>query len=336
MKIVVFGGNGMLGKALAKKLRLEDLDNEVFCPQSKNVNLLSYAQTATYLNDIKPDAVYNCAGKVGGIVENTNNQYQFLIQNAQIAINVVDACVRADVKSYYYIASSCCYPDRESVQGSLFVPSKRGMEPNYLMSGRLERTNEGYGMAKLLGIHTIKHINDEDKDYRAFIPCNLYGPGDNFSESGHVLAGLIKRTYEAYANANPYITNWGSGEPYRQFLHVDDCASGIIIGVNRLYDPTKKQKIINVGDDEEHRIMDLAHNISVIIQRHFNDTIFRRPTWDKTKPDGITSKFIDSTPLYNVGWKPRIDLIDGIKGMIHEYETYRREGPAPAYNLQKF
>jgi GDP-L-fucose synthase len=287
MTALILGATGMLGSAMMRRLPGS------IGLSSKDCNLLNQKQVHEIF-DLDFDVIYHCAGLVGGIMDNMNNQYYFLMDNAKMALNVIDMARTCGVEKVYYISSSCVYPNA----------CEQPMKEKHILTGPLEPTNGGYAMAKLLGMEAAKYAG-----YMSMIPCNLYGPNDNFSESGHVLASLVRKVCDAQKNGKSSITVWGNGTARREFLHVDDCADAIV-AATQLDVP-----YINVGSGEDISIHDLARLIIDIV-RWDGDIVF-----DTSKPNGMMRKLLDTSLLDSIGWKQKISLESGISQMITDYRS---------------
>lgn len=309
MRIFVAGHKGMVGSAIAGKLRT--LDHDVITVDRQQVDLLDQAAVATFLSGIRPDAVVLAAAKVGGIGANNSLPGTFIYENLSIQTNVVHAAYCADVTRLLFLGSSCIYPRM----------APQPIPESALMSGQLEPTNEPYAMAKLAGIKLCESYNRQyGVDYRSIMPTNLYGPGDNFHpEHSHVLPALLRRFHEAKAHGLPSVTLWGTGTPRREFLHVDDMADASVFAL--MLDPqayasvtTPMQSHINIGTGTDISIADLSLVIARVVG-YEGEIVF-----DTSKPDGAPRKLLDISKILSLGWAPQIDLI---KGVADTYEWYR-------------
>ena len=250
-------------------------------------------------NYVKPEIVINAAAKVGGVT-NSQSPYEFLFQNLQIQNNLIDLSFKNDIEKFIFLGSSCIYPKY----------SEQPIKEEYLLSGYLEKTNESYAIAKIAGLKLCEALkNQYGKKYISIMPCNLYGPYDNFDLiTSHVLPAMIRKFHEAKDEKSDLVL-WGTGKPLREFLHVEDLADAIVFSLeNELND-----SIYNVGFGSDISIKDLANKIKNIIG--FKGKII----WDSTKPDGTPRKIMDSSKFSNYGWKPKISLSDGIKNTYNWY-----------------
>lgn len=287
MTALILGATGMLGSALMRRLPGS------IGLSSKDCNLLNLRQVYEIFN-FDFTEIYHCAGLVGGIMANMNNQYDFLMDNAKMAINVIDAARSCGVENVYYISSSCVYPN----------VCEQPMREEHILTGPVEPTNGGYAMAKLLGMEAAKYAG-----YMSMIPCNLYGPNDNFSEGGHVLAALVRKVCDAQKNGDSSITVWGDGSARREFLHVDDCADAIVAATE--FD----SPYVNIGSGKDIAIHDLVKLVADVAGWDGNIL------FDTTKPNGMMRKLLDTSLLDSIGWKQKISLETGISQMISDYRS---------------
>lgn len=291
----------MVGSALARQLVARG--DEVITRHRSELDLLDQAAVRDFMLKERPDAVILAAAKVGGIHANNTYPAQFIYENLMLECNVVHQAYAAGVSRLLFLGSSCIYP-RE-------VPQP--IAEDALLTGVLEPTNEPYAVAKIAGIKLCESYNRQyDTDYRSLMPTNLYGPGDNFHpENSHVMPALIRRFHEAVEDGSDEVLIWGSGKPRREFLHVDDMAAASLFVLD-LDKPTYQAVTnpmlshINVGFGEDVSIGQLAHLVAEV-------TGFKgRLRFDLTKPDGTMRKLMDVSRLTALGWRPRIDLRQGI------------------------
>jgi len=310
MTILVLGGQGMLGSALVRSLANQK--EEVITHNRAACDLTDSWSTYDYIKHIRPTTIYHAAGLVGGILSNMNNQYEYLFKNVTMASNVINAAATFSVPNLFYISSSCVYP----------AICAQPMKENMIFDGYPETTNRGYALAKLVGMKLTKYVrNERQLNYLTMIPCNLYGPNDDFSIGGHVLASLIKKICDAQRLNQKTITIWGSGAAFREFLHVDDCASAITHVVNTLFESKKvPPDYINIGSGKEISIMNLALLIREIVG--WNGMILR----DMSKPMGMLHKLLDIQYLNDIQWKSKIPLREGIERLVNEYNANLLEG----------
>jgi len=266
----------------------------MFVPHSE-LDLKKQSQVYSFIKETNPDVIINAAARVGGILANKNFPYEFLLDNMQIQNNLISSAHDLNTSKFIFLGSSCIYP-RLSLQ-----PIKE----NYLLTNSLEPTNEYYAIAKISGLKLCEAIRKQfNKDFVSLMPCNLYGPEDNFNlESSHVIPAMIQKFYHAKQNNKSSLNLWGTGKPLREFLHVDDLANAIALAVeNEL-----PESIYNVGSSVETSIKGLAEIIQSVIG--YEGVV----NWDYTKPDGTPRKLLDSSKIIQLGWRPKCDLKKGIK-----------------------
>lgn len=300
MTILVAGGTGLAGSAIVREL--ERISKKVIGISSKDVNLLDRAKTFSYIKDLKPKIIIDAAAKVGGVGSNNAYPVEFLSQNLQIQSNLMDAAHEAKVEKFVFLGSSCIYPKNCS----------QPIKEDYLLTGELEQTNSAYAIAKIAGIELIKSYRKEyGYSWISIMPTNLYGPNDSFDlENSHVLPALIRKFVEAKRNNSPEVVLWGSGNPLREFLHVDDLAKAILVCLEK-YDNSQQ---INIGSGDEISIKDLGQKIA-------NLTGFTgKVVWDSNRPDGTPRKVLDSTKINKLGWKAAITLDQGIAAIVEWYQ----------------
>ena len=299
MTILVAGATGLAGSAIVRELTR--IGRPVVGISSKDVDLLDRNATFNYLSRLKPNSVIDAAAKVGGISANNSHPVQFLSDNILIQTNLMDAAHNANVEKFVFLASSCVYPK------SCPQPIKE----EYVLTGALESTNSAYAIAKLAGIELIKAYRKEfGHKWISVMPTNLYGPNDNFDlESSHVFPALIRKFIEAKKSNASSVDLWGTGKPRREFLHVDDLAKAIIVCLDG-YDSDQQ---INIGTGIDLTIAELAEKIAENIG--FSGNI----NWDVAKEDGTPQKVLDIQKITNLGWKPTINLDQGIKLTVEWY-----------------
>ncbi len=312
LKIFIAGHRGMVGSSLARLLDTED--NEIITKNRSELNLLDQNQVQSFFKDEKIDQVYLAAAKVGGIHANNTYPAEFIYENLMIETNVIHNAFLGDVKKLLFLGSSCIYPKN----------ANQPMKEEELLTGKLEATNEPYAIAKIAGIKMCESYNRQygkshGIDYRSIMPTNLYGPGDNYhSENSHVIPGLINRFHKAKINNLPNVTIWGTGIPKREFLYVDDMARASIHLMNidkaTYYRNTLPMcSYMNVGSGKELTIKELAETIKDVIG--FKGEI----NFDPNKPDGTPRKFLNSEGIFNLGFKPKISLKEGLIKTYQEY-----------------
>jgi GDP-L-fucose synthase len=299
MTILVAGATGLAGSAIVRELTR--IGRPVVGISSKDVNLLDRNSTFDYLNNLRPGTVINAAAKVGGINANDIFPVEFLSENIQMQTNLMDAAHETGVKKFVFFGASCIYPKN----------SNQPIKEDYLLTGELEQTNSAYAIAKISGIELVKSYRKQyNHSWISIMPTNIYGPNDCFDlEIGHVLPVLIRKFIEAKKNNFQEVMLWGTGQPLREFLYVDDLAKAVLVCLEKYDNPQQ----INIGSGIEVSIKDLAQMIST--QVGFSGKI----TWDLSRPDGTPRKVLDSTRITNLGWEPSISLDQGIKTTIEWY-----------------
>jgi GDP-L-fucose synthase len=292
--LFVAGHRGMVGSALVRALRAGGHRNLIVRSRDE-LDLRDAAAVDAFLAEARPAYVFIAAAKVGGIVANQTQPADFLQQNLQIASNLIAGAHRAGVQRLMYFASNCIYP-RDCVQP---------MPESALLTGPLEPTNEAYAIAKIAGLKLCEaYQRQHGRDYVAVMPASLYGPNDNYTPGhSHVLPALLRRAHEARERGDAEIVVWGSGTPRREFLYVDDLAQACIGLMSLGY----KGAPINIGSGADLSIRELAE--AVVETVGFKG----RLVFDATKPDGMPRKLLDSTRIRSLGWRPTVDLHDGLR-----------------------
>jgi GDP-L-fucose synthase len=293
MSIVVAGHTGLVGSAIYDLLKSKGED--VLGLNSQVVDLLDLPKTNEFIMDVKPQVVIDAAALVGGIKANNAFPVEFLSNNLQVQLNLMDASHAAKVERFVFLGSSCIYP-RDCPQ-----PIKE----EYLMTGPLEKTNSAYAIAKIAGIELVKSYRKQFQHrWISLMPTNMYGPRDNFSvESGHVLPSLINKFVTAVESGKRKVSLWGTGSPRREFLHSRDLAEATVF----LIDNYDGDLHVNVGSGEDLRISELATLIAK--EADFDGEV----EWDTSKPDGTPRKLLDISRIRELGWEPKVTLQEGIK-----------------------
>jgi GDP-L-fucose synthase len=305
-KVWVAGHRGMVGSAVAAAL--EARGDFLFRVDRTQVDLRDQAAVTAWLAESRPDQIILAAGKVGGIHANDTFPADFIYDNLMIAANVINAAHEAGVDRLVYLGSSCIYPK--------FAPQP--IREDALLTGPLEPTNEWYAMAKIAGIKLCQAYRKQyGRRYISVMPCNLYGPGDNFDlATSHVLPALMRKFHEAKTAGNPEVVVWGSGSPLREFLHVDDLARGVIACLDG-YDGYEH---INCGAGTEVSILELARMIQEAVGYQ------GKIVFDASKPDGTPRKIMDSKRIAELGWRPRMTLAEGIAQTYQWFLQHRAAG----------
>lgn len=292
----------MVGSAILRKLKEEGYTNFVL-RSSKELDLRDQQDVSGFFAETKPDYVFLAAAKVGGIVANNTYRADFLYDNLMIQSNIIHESFKNQVKKLMFLGSSCIYPKL----------APQPMKEEYLLTGELEYTNEPYAIAKIAGIKMCDAYRAQyGCNFISVMPTNLYGPNDNYDlNNSHVLPALIRKFHEAKINNAPEVLIWGSGKPYREFLHVDDLANACYFLMNQY----SESGFINIGTGEDIQINDLAMLIKQIVG--FSGEIHHDPA----KPDGTPRKLMDVSRLRNLGWSPHIPLKEGIKKVYEDFLT---------------
>ncbi|MGI9169612.1 MAG: GDP-L-fucose synthase [Caulobacteraceae bacterium] len=296
-RVWVAGHRGMVGSAIARRLAREDC--QVLAVERAQLDLFDQARTWSWMVEARPQVVFLAAARVGGIAANSARPADFLRDNLQIEVNVIEGARRAGVEKLIFLGSSCIYP-------------KLAAQPiveETLLTGPLEPTNEAYAIAKIAGVKLCQAYRAQyGLDFISAMPTNLYGPGDNFDlESSHVLPALMRKAHEARLRGDGALVMWGTGSPRREFLHCDDCADALVHLAKAYSDAGP----VNVGAGEDISIADLTALVARVVG--FRGEIVADPT----KPDGTPRKLLNIERLRSLGWSPTIALEDGVE------RTYR-------------
>lgn len=303
VKIYVAGHSGLVGAAVAQALKENGFKN-IITKSHKELDLLRQPDVEDFFKQQRPDYVILAAGKVGGIKANTTYPAQFIYENIAVQTNVIHSAYLFGVKKLLFFGSACCYP-RECPQP---------MKEEYLLTAPLEPTNEPYAVAKIAGIKMCQAYNRQyGTNFISLIPASVYGPRDNFSPTdSHVIAALIRKFHYAKRKKKPSVAIWGTGLPRREFIYVEDIARACLF----LMDSRDKKEIINVGSGKDISVAELAAVIKKI--SGFKGKI----AFDKSKPDGMLQKLLDSSKITYLGWEAKVSLEEGIS---RTYNWYKKE-----------
>jgi GDP-L-fucose synthase len=304
--IYVAGHRGLAGSAILRQLQALGFDNLV-TQTSRQLDLRNQRAVDRFFDSTRPEVVILAAARVGGIHANDSQPAQFIRDNLQIQTNVIDAAQRFNVGKLVFLGSSCIYPRL----------APQPMKEEYLLTGALEPTNEWYAIAKIAGLKMCQAYRRQyDFDAIAVMPTNLYGPRDNFSETqSHVLPALIRRFHDAKQAGAQEVVVWGTGKPRREFLHVDDFASAVVLLLQRY----AEEAPINIGTGEDVSIAELAELVREAVG--FEGKI----VYDSSKPDGTPRKLLDVSRLKALGWTAGISLKDGIASTYAWFKEHERE-----------
>ena len=291
IRIFVSGSSGMPGKNLVNKLNYK-----IFAPNRNKLNLFHFNKIKTYLKKKKINFVVHCAAKVGGIQDNVDNQLQYLNENLNINKNVIMASYEAGIKNFINISSSCIYPRN----------FKKKLDEGLIFKGDFEPTNEGYAVSKFLSMEMCKFISEKKGfNYKTLIPCNLYGPNDNYDlEKSHLLAAIIRKLNEAKKRKNPKIEIWGNGKARREFMYVSDLSLAILFSIKNF---EKIPNVLNIGTGVDYTVEQYYKIASKII--YPNAKFF----FNKKKPSGMQRKLLNTSKATKLGWISKVKLESGIK-----------------------
>lgn len=293
-KIYVAGHRGMVGSAIVRALEKQGYHN-IITRTHKELDLLRQADVEKFFAEEKPEYVFLAAAKVGGIVANSNALADFMYENMIMEMNVIHSAWQNGVKKLEFLGSSCIYPKM----------APQPISESSLLTSSLEPTNEAYALAKISGLKYCEYLNRQyGTDYISAMPTNLYGPNDNYHPThSHVLPALIRRFHEAKENGLTEVTCWGTGEPLREFLYVDDLADACIFLMNHY----SGNETVNVGTGKELTIKELTELVAEIIGYE------GKINWDTSKPNGTPRKLLDVSKLKDLGWTYQTELKDGIR-----------------------
>lgn len=301
-KIYVAGHKGMVGSAIVRELQRKGYTNIITRSHSE-LDLTRKVEVEKFFADEKPEYVFLAAAKVGGIAANSAALADFMFFNMMIEMNVINSAWKNGCKKLEFLGSSCIYPRM----------CPQPIKEEYLLSGYLEKTNEAYALAKISGLKYCEYLNTQyGTDYISVMPCNLYGPNDNYHpEHSHVLPALIRRFHEAKVNNLENVTCWGDGTPLREFLYVDDLAELCVFLMNNY----SGNETVNAGTGQEITIKGLTELVAEVVG--YNGKIL----WDKSKPNGTPRKVLDVSKAEKLGWKYKTSLREGIKMAYADYLT---------------
>lgn len=311
-KIFIAGHNGMVGSSLHRYFLKCGIKN-IITASKKKLNLLNSKELEKFIKIKKPNIIINCAGRVGGILANSSYPVEFLNENILIQLNLINISYKSKIKHFINLGSSCIYPK----------DFKRSIKETDLLSSSLEKTNEAYALAKIIGLKACEYYNKQYKtNYITLMPCNLYGPQDNFDKkNSHFIPALIQKFVESKFSKKNFVEIWGSGKPKREIMHVDDLAGAIFFILNKkisnnksLFKIIKKTSVINVGSGKDFSIKKFAKIINNLTGANKN------LKFNKKYPDGTMRKILDSSLIKSLGWKPSIDVTRGLSNTIDWYK----------------
>ena len=301
-KWLIAGSSGMVGRGIVRIAKSQGI-TEIVEVTSKTCDLRNQQKTRDLLLDVKPDVVIDAAAKVGGILANSTEPVDFLLNNLQIQTNLFSACHEADVRKVVFLSSSCVYPKL----------AEQPIKESSVLTGSLEETNSAYAIAKIAGMRLIQAYRQQfNRHWISVMPTNLFGVFDNFSNtSSHVLPALIRKFHDAKINNESKVTLWGSGMPKRELMEVDEFARALLLVIDK-YDDVET---INIGTGKDLTIKEISEIVKNVVG--FQGEV----VWDDSKPDGTPRKLLDVTKLNNLGFKPHLDLKTGIR---NTYDWFRQ------------
>ena len=298
--IFVTGHKGLVGSSLLRRLKFYGYKN-IITKTKKELDLRNQTKVSNFFKNNKIDSVINAAGKVGGILANDKYRAEFIYDNISIQNNIIHSSFINNVKNLIFLGSSCIYPR----------DCKQPIKEKYILTGPLEKTNESYAVAKIAGIKMCESYNFQYKtNYKCLMPCNLYGPGDNYHfKNSHFLPALIRKIHNAKINNKKIITIWGSGSPKRELMYVDDMADACIYFLNKKTNET----LINIGSGMEKSIIEFAKFMLKELDLNF------KIKKDLSKPDGTPRKIVDISVAKKYGWKAKFNFRDGFNKTYLNY-----------------
>ena len=304
-KIFIAGHKGLVGSAIFRKLRVKGYKNLIIADRKK-LDLTDQTKVIKFLKSKKPDFIFIAAAKVGGIYYNLKHKADFITENIQIQTNLIHGAYKCGIKELIFLGSSCVYPKN----------CKQPIKENYLLSGKLEETNDAYAIAKIAGVKMCQSYNEQyNTKFKCLMPTNTYGPNDNYDKiNSHFFPALIKKVHQLKSNKNKIITLWGNGTPKREVIHVDDIADACV------YFMKKKTKdfLINIGTGKDYTIKFYLELIAKVILGKKKLKI----KYDKSKPNGVPRKVMDISLAKKYGWKHKINLKMSIK---ITYQSFLKE-----------
>ena len=303
-KIYIAGHNGLVGSAILRKLKEKGYQKIIYANKNK-LDLTNQSSVYKYLKRNKPDFIFICAAKVGGILFNKKFKADFITENILIQTNLINGAFLNGIKNLIFLGSSCVYPKN----------CTQPIKEEYLMSGKLEETNDSYAIAKIAGIKMCQSFNEQYKlNYKCLMPANTFGPNDNYDKNNsHFISAIIKKVHDLSESNSNKLYLWGNGKPKRELIYVDDLAEACIYFMKK----KTNHPLINIGTGKDYSISYYARLVSKLI---LNKKI--KIYYDKSKPNGVLRKVMDVSLAKKYGWQSKIKLNDA----IHKtYESYKKE-----------
>jgi GDP-L-fucose synthase len=298
-RIYIAGHTGFIGSALTRRLKTQGYKNLLLKTHGQ-LDLACQSKTEAFFKEYRPEYVFLLAAKVGGIQANILQPAEFIFENIIIQTNVMHAAWKYGVKKLLFLGSACMYPKF----------CLQPMRPEYLLTGPIEPTNEPFAVAKICGIKMCQAYRRQyRKNFICAVPATVYGPGDHFDESGHVVAGLIQKFHQAKSNKGRVVKIWGTGKPRREFLYIDDAIEACIFLMQRY----NEEVLINIGTKQEVSVRELATNLKEI--SGYKGKII----YQTDKPDGIPRRLLDAKKIFSLGWKPKVSLDVGLRQAYNWY-----------------
>ncbi len=303
-KIYIAGHNGLVGSAIFRKLKEKGYQKIIYANKNK-LDLTNQSSVYKYLKRNKPDFIFICAAKVGGILFNKKFKADFITQNILIQTNLINGAFLNGIKNLIFLGSSCVYPKN----------CTQPIKEEFLMSGKLEETNDSYAIAKIAGIKMCQSFNEQYKlNYRCLMPTNTFGPNDNYDKNNsHFISAIIKKVHDAYKSNSNKLYLWGNGKPKRELIYVDDLAEACIYFMKK----KTNHSLINIGTGKDYSISYYARLVAKLI---LNKKI--KIYYDKSKPNGVLRKVMDISLAKKYGWQSKTKLNEAI---LKTYESYKKE-----------
>ena len=298
--ILILGASGFVGKNFLSNAQATRYN--ILSPFSDELDLLNKDAITSYLKRNKPELIINAAGKVGGILKNIKSQYSFLLENTLINLNLISASKEQKIKNFINLSSSCIYPSNFN----------KPIKEDDLLTNRLEKTNEGYALSKIIGLKLTEYINDDDFKYKTIIPCNLYGPHDNFDINfGHMIPSVVNKIHNAKVNQHKTVKVWGDGTQKREFMYIKDLVEFIYFSIKNF---ERLPNIINVGVGYDFTIKEYYEMISRIVGYK------GKFEYEISKPQGMKRKLVDISKLNDFGWTHKYSIEEGL---IDTYKFFK-------------